>query len=248
MREQPDPILAQVPPSPEPAARIDRGDAPPSPRRAAGPARRAPAPMPREPEPIGARLQRIAGNAALSRDVEAAEATRREAHEAAARAASAEAEAKKAQGRETPPQTPEMDAAREATAVAETLARKGEDARAAAARGAALAQVVGSFESDPGAADLAGLAARVDRAPRAAAVETARAVARAVMRAQTRKRAAIDRRIATDLPARSGLVLARLLRDLLPGVMPGAEGPPDDDPPDEDPTDGPAPTDDPGGP
>ena len=92
-------------------------------------------------------------------------------------------------------------------AVATEARRLPEAAKAAAARAAALAQVLASFEHDAGKADLLTLALLVEKAPAGIAEATAKTIVSAVMRAEPAQRASIAARIRAQLGARSDLRL-----------------------------------------
>jgi hypothetical protein len=212
--------------------------------------------VPLPPVPVESqseRLQRIAGNAVLSREAEAAEATRKRLAEAARRPADAnpqsstraapapEKKRKQAAARteaadpKSPPAAREKAVERQAmqAAAAAQAQRLAESEKAAAVRSEALAQVLASFENDATKADLIGLALLVEKAPAGIGEATARALAAAVMRADPAQRAAISARLKTELGDRGDLRLARLLRDRLAGLFaaPVRSAPPAPPPP-----------------
>lgn len=145
------------------------------------------------------RLQRVAGNAALAREAEEAEAARKKLTAAASPAGRDEAAEK---------QLAE-------TAVTAQAERLSEATKAAAARAAALTQVLASFEKNAGNADLVTLARLIETAPPGVGEETARVIALVVMRAEPAQRSAIAARIATELGDRRDMRLAPLLADRL---------------------------------
>jgi hypothetical protein len=185
------------------------------------------------------RLQRIPGNAALAREAEEAEAATQRVADAARQPErpavpmpkkepakpeakrKAETVAKAATDPKTPPAAKEKIAKKQAAkAAAETEARRlSEVKKAAAARATALAQVLASFDKDAGKADLLSLALFLEKAPPGIAEETARALARAVIRADSTQRGAIALRIKRELGDRRDLVLSRLLADHLAGML-----------------------------
>ena len=184
-------------------------------------------------ETLAERLQRVAGNAVLSREAEEAAAT----HKRLAAAArhpeqvpakvpapkprdKAETESHKAA---TDPKKPEPERKKAAEVHAARTAVKlvaqglPEATKLAAARATALAQVLTSFEHNPERADLVRLAMLVEKAPAGIAAEMARVIAVAVMRAAPAQRAAIAARIRSVLAHRRDLRLLRLLADRLAG-------------------------------
>jgi hypothetical protein len=217
---------------------------------------KAKTPVPAAPtESQAERLQRIAGNAALAREAEEAEAARKRLAEAAHRPEKApakavapkpeaakpekkrkdEARAKAATDPKTPPAARKKAAEKqvaEETVTAEA-GRLSEATKAAAARAAALAQILASFDKDAGEADLLTLALLIEKAPPGIAEETARALARAVMRADPAQRIAIAARIRAQIGDRRDLRLARLLADRLAGLAttPTRPAPPPPPPP-----------------
>lgn len=205
------------------------------------------------------RLQRVAGNAALVREADEAVAVRRHLADAARRpetvpqaarpAKPKPAEAEKPKAEPAPARAPDgpragasaaMDAERRRAAEIAATAEKqrlAEATKAAAARAMALAQVLASFDGDPGKADLLGLARLCEAAPPGIAEEIARTLANAVVRADARQRTAIAARIAAELGHHRGLRLARLLADRLlwltaPRARPAPPPPPPPPPPD----------------
>jgi len=188
------------------------------------------------PESQAERLQRLAGNAALTREAEEAQAAKKHLAEAARRpesvptAARAKAETAKpetmrkdearAKPTAAPAASPTARHAAAETPAADTAAaalaqRLSEATKAADARAVALAQVLASFESDAGKADLLALAQLTEAAPPEIAEATAHALALAVVRADPAQRAAIAARIKAELGDRRDLRLARLLADRL---------------------------------
>jgi hypothetical protein len=191
-------------------------------------------PMPPAAESLTDRLQRVAGNAALAR--QAAEAENAHKHQGQV-AQQAKAEAPPAPAAATAPADHKAVQQQVAQiAVAADSRRRQEDAKAAAARAAALDQVLASFEHDPSKADLLTLALLVEKAPPGVAQATARALVHAVMRADPAHRAAIHVRIRTQLADHHrNLTLARLLTDQLAALGPrparAAPAPPPAPPP-----------------
>lgn len=211
-------------------------------------------PLPAAPvESQAERLQRIAGNATLAREAEEAQAAAKHVADAARRPApapaaaakrqpkrpaekrQAEAGAKAATDPKASPAARQKAAEQQAAGAAAAAAaqRLSETSKAAAARATALAQVLASFEKDAGKADLLRLALLLERAPPGIAEETARALARAVMRADPTQRSAIALRIKTELGDRRDLLLTRLLADRLAGLVapPARTAPPPPSPP-----------------
>jgi hypothetical protein len=191
-------------------------------------------------ESLAERLQRVAGNAALAREAEEAEAVGKRLAEAARRPEKApatapapkpetanpdkrrreEVRAEAVADPKGPPAARKKAAEKQAakTAVTTEAQRLSKATKAAAARAAALAQVLAAFEKDAGRADLLTLALLIEDAPPGIAEETARALAHAVMRADPAQRAAIAARVGAQLGDRRDLRLARFLADRLVGL------------------------------
>jgi hypothetical protein len=155
------------------------------------------------------RLQRIAGNAALAREAEEAE--------------TAETRIPDAALRPRPSEIIRNQAAAEAAVLGLP-----EITKAAAECAVALVQVLANIEKDAGKAEMLALALRLEKAPPGIAEETARALARTVMRADPARRSAIALRIKTELGDRRDLLLSRRLADRLGGMlaMPTQAAPP----------------------
>jgi hypothetical protein len=191
------------------------------------------------------RLQRVAGNAALAHEAEEAESKRKRLAEAARQpektlektpapqaAARPDKKTEKLQTK-TPAGFKSAKTTAAQAAVTAEAQRLPETTKAAAARADALAQVLVSFETDAGRAELLALARLAESAPPGIADETARVIALAVMRAGPEQRSAIAARIKTELGDRHDLRLARLMADRLAWlvVVPHAAPPPPPPPP-----------------